>query len=540
MVKIGLALSICASVQAQDVFLNKQSPILPPARNAAPEFQWQMDDESPLDKYVNAPDPNYAWHDTTDRVSFLGGSTGHLLNVTSQQWLDPSRAYIQQTGSSIWTHQVLAVVPKKLKLKNKAVIYITGGCNENPTVPKATDEEPLAMDAVGSDIGAIGVVLYQIPNCHMVYPSDPSGKAREEDAVIAWAWNMYLQTGDAEWLPRLPMVKAAMAAMRAVEEYTREAGIADIDGWVVAGASKRGWTTWMVGAVNCPTCPNVEGIAPIVPIVPNLQVGVHHMWQAFGGFTFAFNDYTDVNITTRIDDDNTTELFKIVDPIYYVDRLARLPKTVLVSSGDEFMMFEWTKNWADIFKGETHLYIADNAEHSMATGIVGLLRTLSNFCNSIFLQGTRPQFNYEMDLENGTITVQVPEDQELIKVVYRHAKTLNDERRDFRLAAQALVKDDGSAYCKLPTVGPIGMDGANICIQPIIWTGKTLKESSPGTYTIKIDEPNKGWTGAYVEVYFKSDTGLDQNWQLTTPGMVWPQTMPFDDCKGQECVGNLV
>jgi len=212
----------------------------------------------------------------------------------------------------------------------------------------------------------------------------------------------------------------------------------------------------------------------------------------------------------------------------------------LVSSGDEFMMFEWTKNWKETFTGETHLYIADNAEHSYATGIVGLLRTLSSFSNSIFLNGTRPTFDYEFDTQNGTITVRVPEGQDLVKVVLRHANTLSDERRDFRLAAKALTKDDGSPTCKLPTLGPISMDGSNICIQPIIWTGKTLKPDSPGVYSAKIPEPKKGWTGAYVEVYFESDTGLKKNYQLTTPGMVWPQTFPFDECVGATCVGNLV
>jgi hypothetical protein len=39
-----------------------------------------------------------------------------VLNVTSQQWLDPSRAYVPGHGS-IWTHQVIVVIPKKLKHK---------------------------------------------------------------------------------------------------------------------------------------------------------------------------------------------------------------------------------------------------------------------------------------------------------------------------------------------------------------------------------------------------------------------------------------
>lgn len=517
-----------ACATAQDVFLGSR---------AQPRFSWGSD-ESPLDAYVNKPDPNYGWFDTKERVKTLLGGTGHLLNVTSQQWLDSSRAHVH--GSAIWTHQALAIVPKQLKIKNKAVIYITGGCNENPDVPKATDEEPLAMDAVSSDIGAITVALYQIPNCHMQYPSDPSGKSREEDAVIAWAWHMYLETGDPEWLPRLPMVKAAMAAMRAVQEYTSQEGIADIDGWLVAGASKRGWTTWMVGAVNCPSCPKIDAIAPIVPIVPNLRVGIHHMWQAFGGFTFAFEDYTEVNITERIDSENMTEMLKIIDPMSYIDRLEKLPKTVLVSSGDEFMMMEWTANWFDDFTGEKHLYIADNAEHSMATGIVGLLRLLSNFANSVFLGGTRPTFTYNLDTTNGLITVQIPEDQPHGQVVLRHAHTLSAKRRDFRLAGKAIEKDDGSFTCKAPNVGPLELDGSEVCIQPIIWEGTTLNASVPGVYTGKIPAPVLGWTGAYVEVYFPSDTGLQQEYQLTTPGMVWPQTLPFDPCTGSECKGILL
>jgi PhoPQ-activated pathogenicity-related protein len=488
---------------------------------------------------VNKPDPNYKWSDTSVRVPTILGGSGHLLNVTSQQWLDESRAY--GPDGALWTHQVLTIVPRHLKVKNKAVIYITGGCNENPGVPSATDEEPLAMDAISAQTGAIGVVLNQIPNCHMHYPSDPSGRGRSEDSMIAWAWHQFLETGDPEWLPRLPMVKAAMKAMQAVQEYTKEAGIADIDGWLVAGASKRGWTTWMVGAVNCPTCPNIDAIAPIVPIVPNLRAGVHHMWEAYGGFTFAFNDYTDVNLTTLIDDEKTINLFKIVDPIHYITRLERLPKSVLVSGGDEFMMFEWTRLWWDKFTGEKHLYIADNAEHSYATGIVGLLRTLGNFANSVYLGGTRPSFDWDLDLENGEINVRIPEGQPHGKVVLRHSHTLSLKRRDFRLAIKA-DEVDGKPTCKLPLIGPISMDGSDICGQPVIWVGETLNETSPGFYNVKVPRPELGlgWVGAYVEVYFPSDTGLFDEYQFTTTGMVWPQRMPFEPCVADGCKPNLV
>jgi len=518
---------------AQDLFLSQENKVQKP-------FSWTMNDTNALDDYVNKPDSNYKWHDTAARVKLISGGTGHVLNLTSQQWLDESKAV--GPNGAIWTHQVTVIVPKVVKIRNRAMIYITGGCNEHPSVPKSTDEEVLATDVVSRETGAFGVVLNQIPNCHMVYPSDPSKKARSEDAMIAWAWKMFIETGDPEWLPRLPMVKAAMAAMRAVQEYTSQAGLGEIDGWLVAGASKRGWTTWLVGAVNCPTCPNIVGIAPIVPIVPDLKTGMHHMIQAYGGWTFAFKDYIEAgNLTAHLDDPRFESLLKVVDPVNYVQRLERLPKFVLVSSDDEFMMMEWTRTWWDKFTGEKHLMIANNAEHSMATGIVELLQTLGCYAKSLFLNGTRPTFDWSLDLSKGAITVRIPPGTAHGKVVLRHGHTMTTKRRDFRWVA--LPDRDNGTKCTLPDVGPVkGGPFGLLCVQPTIWTGTTLKASSPGVYTGVIPKPflNLGWIGAYVEVFFPSDTGMKQEYQMTTAGMVWPQKLPFPDCQGEACSGHLV
>ena len=66
----------------------------------------------------------------------------------------------------------------------------------------------MVVDEIAWNTGQIGVVVYQIPNCHIVYPSDPSKKPRSEDGMITWAWHQYLQTKEPEWLPRFPMAKA--------------------------------------------------------------------------------------------------------------------------------------------------------------------------------------------------------------------------------------------------------------------------------------------------------------------------------------------
>ena len=176
---------------------------------------------------------------------------------------------------------------------------LTGGCNEGPPVAPSGEEEYLLLASrIGHNIGAIAVVIYQLPNCHIRFPSDPSGRGRSEDALVAWGWRQYIldPLHDPQWLIHLPMAKAGMQCMKAVEQYTSSSGIANLSGWLVSGASKRGWASWLVGAATCTNCPTVVGLAPLVPIVPSLMTDVHIQFRSYGGFTFAFRDYLDAGL----------------------------------------------------------------------------------------------------------------------------------------------------------------------------------------------------------------------------------------------------
>ena len=50
-----------------------------------------------------------------------------------------------------------------------------------------------------------------------------------------------------------------------------------------------------------------------VPFLFPLQ-NLHHMFRAYGGWTFAFKDYLDMNITMYLDDPRMEQLAAIVDP----------------------------------------------------------------------------------------------------------------------------------------------------------------------------------------------------------------------------------
>ena len=67
--------------------------------------------------------------------------------------------------------------------------------------------------------------------------------------------------------------------MRAAQEFLKEKNIANVEGWIASGASKRGWTSYLVGATECKSCvAKVIALAPAVPIVPNITEEVHRMW----------------------------------------------------------------------------------------------------------------------------------------------------------------------------------------------------------------------------------------------------------------------
>ena len=89
------------------------------------------------------------------------------------------------------------------------------------------------------------------------------------------------------------------------------------DGFVVAGGSKRGWTTWLVGALD----PRVRAIIPIVINSLDGDATTRHHWGAMGYFSPAIKDYVDHGlIPGMIGHPGLDEIRRIEDPLSYSDR----------------------------------------------------------------------------------------------------------------------------------------------------------------------------------------------------------------------------
>ena len=124
------------------------------------------------------------------------------------------------------------------------------------------------------------------------------------------------------WLTHFPMAKATVKAMDTVADFASSNYQLSIDRFAVAGASKRGWSTWLTAAAD----ERIIGFVPIVMDMPNFHPNLKHMYQAYGGWTFAFEDYYAENITKDIDMEWVHELFLACDPYYFFDRYENIPK----------------------------------------------------------------------------------------------------------------------------------------------------------------------------------------------------------------------
>src|SRR6185369_9736468 len=100
----------------------------------------------------------------------------------------------------------------------------------------------------------------------------------------------------------------------------------NIEKFVVAGASKRGWTTWLAGAVD----PRVTAIAPMVIDMLNMKAQTQWAQKVYGKQSDQIHDYTELNLVENMDRPRMVELRGFVDPYSYRARYRNIPKLLLL------------------------------------------------------------------------------------------------------------------------------------------------------------------------------------------------------------------
>jgi PhoPQ-activated pathogenicity-related protein len=429
--------------------------------------------ETPLDQYVNRPDPAYHWE--VAKAISGSGYQAVVIDLTSQSWRKAG-----EVDRNLWKHWLTVIKPEKVT-SSTAFLFITGGNNGDPAPEKAN---PILADmAIAS--GSVTAELRMVPNQPLAFPDD-GNKPLVEDQFISYTWDKFFHGGDDEWLARLPMTKSAVRAMDTVTAFCAGAGNcgAAVDKFVVAGGSKRGWTTWTTAAVD----KRVIAIEPLVIDLLNVEASFDHHWRVYGFWAPAIKDYQDRGIMDRQGTKRYRELMTIVEPFSYRDRLT-MPKYMINSAGDQFFLPDSSQFYFDELKGEKYLRYIPNTDHSLKDSDVG--ESMIAFDESLVKGTLRPRFSWKRE-KDGSVRVSTTDKPSQVRLW----QATNAEKRDFRL------ETIGKAY-----------------------SATELKDEGTGVYVAKLAKPPKGFTAYFVELTFPS--GGKYPFKFTTQVWVTPDILPY-------------
>lgn len=445
----------------------------PPAEAAVPSpFPIPEDQMTPLDRYVAAEDPAFSYETPPAHVQEEDAYTARVYRMVSQEWLEPD-----QVDRPKWEHWMVIIEPTELT-QTDALMFVGGGSHAS-SMPRA--DEGLSRIAVMTQ--SIVAEIKQIPNQRLKFPDEHDDRymehGRTEDEIIAYCWDKFMVTGDPMWLPRLPMTKAVVRAMDVVQKEHPS-----VEKFTVVGGSKRGWTTWTVGAVD----PRVAAICPAVIDLLNMVPSFDHHFAAYGFWAPAISEYEDMEVLARLHTPEFKALCEIVDPYSYRDRLV-LPKYIVNSTGDQFFLPDSWQFYFDDLKGEKHLRYVPNTGHGLN---MEAYLNVASFHNAIINDVPRPEYSWRMEDDgNFTIECETPPSRVLLW------QATNPEARDFRI----------------DVLGPV-------------WESTELEPVEPGLYKTNVAAPEQGWTGFVVELEFPNP-GFPLPLKVTTGVSVLPETLPF-------------
>ena len=413
-----------------------------------------LDAYAGLVDYVQKPDDSYA----VERVATqtVGATTMHVARLTSQTW-----------HGIVWKHWLTVIVPTKIEHADTALLLITGGDNHD-SGPDTDSDEARIMSQIASQTGSVVAVLEQVPN-------QPLFDGKVEDGIIAYTFEKYLDGDGDDWPLLFPMTKSAVRAMDAVQEIARDNHV-DVKHFVVTGASKRGWTTWLTGAADS----RVTGIAPMVIDTLNMEQQADHQLKVYGQFSDEVQDYTDRHIQERSKTPEGRRLQKEVDPFALRDKYT-MPKLLLLGTNDPYWNVDSANLYFPELPGPKYLRYAANAGHGLDMSVVPAIIA---FYESVLTGKALPAMTWTA---KGNAGLSVAWEGTATKVVLWQATSPN---RDFRDST---------------------------------WTSTPLE--GDGTVDVAFHAPPSGWAAYYVEVVFQNPGGMPYG--LCTMMTVLPETYPL-------------
>ncbi len=345
--------------------------------------------------YLAKPEPAYRW-EKKDEKSLAGGKV-YELHLVSQTW-----------QGTTWEHRLQLFVPTEMTAPSQCTLLNTGGSG-------GAEEAVLGLMAARMS-GSPFAILYNIPKQPLY--------GKTEDALIVHTWLKFMETGDESWPLHFPMAKAVIKAMDALQAFSRQAGLTPIKDFIITGASKRGWTTWLVGASKDK---RVKAIAPMVIDILNVAAQVRHQLESYGKPSEQIDDYSAAGLLPLIESPKGKRLMELEDPYSYRE-LITMPKLIILGTNDRYWTQDALNLYWDGLVGPKWVCNIPNSGHGLEDR-GRLLNTLTAFVRA---QGSGKQFptptwTYSATADGVKLTIRTPQKAKSARLFHVTAPT-----RDFR------------------------------------------------------------------------------------------------------------
>ena len=412
-----------------------------------------------LNAYIELADATYRWEIVESSVESNTDQSpkSWLVELTSQTWHDIP-----------WKHYMIVVEPAELNYPDCSILFITGGRIGR----KPSDGDFALAGLLAAQSGSYVSLLFQVPN-------QPLFDNLSEDALIAETLIRAIADKDATWPALFPMAKSAIRAMDATQEVIQQETGREVKHFLVTGASKRGWTTWLSAASGDP---RVAAIAPIVIDTLNIQRQMQYQVETWGTWSQSIHDYTErdiIDLDLEKMDDFVKRLWRMVDPYSYRSRMT-LPKLLIHGTNDPYWTVDAAQHYWDELVGPKYILTLANVGHDLGNKQLHAYATMIAFAKNAFQGGSWPEVTWNCTEDNDKYLLAVRSD-----VPFLSAKlwTARSDTKEFRTAQ---------------------------------WSSKPIESSGNTRCEAVIDKPASGHIAFYVELTSEFD---GQQFSVTT--QVW-------------------
>lgn len=408
--------------------------------------------QTALQNYLNIEDTAYAW-EIRDSYA-VDNVTAYSILLTSQNW-----------QGILWKHELIIFVPTTI-VYDGALLFITGSSIKDgePKIAKQDDGTSQQMAVLAYDNRAVVGLLHQVPN-------QPMYDDLYEDALISYTLNEFKKDNDYTWPLLFPMVKSARKAMEAIQEFSLIKINHQLNRFVVSGASKRGWTSWLTGASGDA---RVVAIAPMVIDMLNMPVTLNYQKEIYGEYSEEIVDYVKMEIPQAMNSSFGNAVVEMIDPYSYRNKLT-LPKMLFFGTNDPYWTIDAVKHYINDIPGDNVLHYVPNVGHDLGDKKQAL-NALNSFFALNLAKKSLPVCKSSVSKKRNKIVVNIKTTPN--QLVGAALWTSSSNSRDFR---------------------------------KVTWNSENIKlnKKDKSTLQVKLEYPSRGFRAFYVDLIYLDDKGKE-------------------------------